>query len=414
MSPRRDKALPFSIKTVKLKDGRTAYDLDYYKGKKYRPRLGHDNQYTLEQIYERAWQFVRAVEARLRGDRRPAVPLPPSRPGTLRDIQRLYWDEFHLKNRVDTQRPRGIIENHLLRIFPDTLLTELTYADGIAYQTQRKAEGANLGTLEREWGVFMRLLNLAEKLDWIPKNRLKACPKPEGARRERVASWEELRALQRVASPLLWRFVVVALTTGLRVGRNAAIAPNWMRREEDGWVLALPPAQTKIKGNPTRLPLNGLAVEALASHATPERVWTWSSPRAVVWHWGQACEKAHVVDLHLHDLRHTFATRLEGLWVDDSVIAELLGHARKDQTARYLHGSEGRAAKLRHAVTLLDVDYRSNGIVSRVCQLAENFKNVVGLESYKQLKTLKKAVVPLNRPDEPKSHYGATDHEENQ
>jgi integrase len=42
--------------------------------------------------------------------------------------------------------------------------------------------------------------------------------------------------------------------------------------------------------------------------------------------------------LHFHDLRHTFATRLQWLGVDYEVRQALLGHKMPGMTADYSHG----------------------------------------------------------------------------
>jgi integrase len=53
----------------------------------------------------------------------------------------------------------------------------------------------------------------------------------------------------------------------------------------------------------------------------------------------KSCEKAGIVGLRLHDLRHTFAARLRRNKVPIEDIAELLGHDLKERsmTARYAH-----------------------------------------------------------------------------
>jgi integrase len=49
-------------------------------------------------------------------------------------------------------------------------------------------------------------------------------------------------------------------------------------------------------------------------------------------------KRAKIVDLHFHDLRHTFATRLQRVGVDYEVRQALLGHKMPDITADYSHG----------------------------------------------------------------------------
>jgi integrase len=47
--------------------------------------------------------------------------------------------------------------------------------------------------------------------------------------------------------------------------------------------------------------------------------------------------RAGVEDLRLHDLRHTFATRLSDAGTDPFTIADILGHRSLDVTRRYTH-----------------------------------------------------------------------------
>ena len=71
-------------------------------------------------------------------------------------------------------------------------------------------------------------------------------------------------------------------------------------------------------------------------------------------------EDAGILDLHLHDLRHTFATRLRRNKVSIEDIAVLLGHGVKQHsvTARYAHPDLDR---LREAVdTLVQSDTKSS------------------------------------------------------
>jgi site-specific recombinase XerD len=53
-----------------------------------------------------------------------------------------------------------------------------------------------------------------------------------------------------------------------------------------------------------------------------------------------ACEKAGVVDLHFHDLRHEAGSRLLEAGFQLHQVREMLGHANLAQTSTYL--SAGR------------------------------------------------------------------------
>src|SRR5438270_9385443 len=54
----------------------------------------------------------------------------------------------------------------------------------------------------------------------------------------------------------------------------------------------------------------------------------------------KACEQAKIDDLHWHDLRHTFGTRLAEAGFSEATIAELMGHSDAKTTRRYTHGTD--------------------------------------------------------------------------
>ena len=53
--------------------------------------------------------------------------------------------------------------------------------------------------------------------------------------------------------------------------------------------------------------------------------------------WAAICRKAEITDLHLHDLRHGFASALVSKGRSLEVIGALLGHSQPSTTARYSH-----------------------------------------------------------------------------
>lgn len=53
-----------------------------------------------------------------------------------------------------------------------------------------------------------------------------------------------------------------------------------------------------------------------------------------------ACREAGINDFSVHDLRHTFGTRLADAGVDVVKIKELMGHASIVTTMRYIHATD--------------------------------------------------------------------------
>ena len=347
----------YTITTRQTKTG-IAFDLYVrWKGQRYRPLLGYN--LTKEQAEKAAISMIAKIQA---GHQEKNVQLNQR---TLKDLVPLFWNSFEVKKRIDRIRPKGILENHLLPALGYRPLVSLTPKDGLDYVLKRQQAKTSAGTIRREWQVLMRLLNLAVRYDWLDKNRLKAVELPDAERRCRVATPVELEGIRLLRDRVmpevlaeLWRVVVAELNTGLRESKLLSIKRSWIREEADGWWLVLPPSQSRLKGTPTRLPLNASSLWALRDplpSISDGRVFhRWNNVRAFKNYWARVCDLAKIQDLHFHDLRHTFATRLQGLGVDYEVRQALLGHRMPGMTANYSHGGPEWDMKLRETVKRLD------------------------------------------------------------
>jgi len=328
-----------------------------WKGVRYRPLLGYN--VTAEEEERLAVAMIHRIQVQAEKAHKTEAT------ATLQDVIPLFWQSFERKRRVDTVRPRGIIENHLLPFFGSRVLGTLIHSDGHDYVGRRMDAGASAGTIRREYQVLMRLLNPAVLHDLLDKNRLKKVDLPEATKRTRVAQWDELEAIRAVrgdATAELWRVITVAANTGLRETKVLQIRRSWIRKKADGYWLALPPARTSIKGNPTELPLTRWAVAAALGEDVPsltdDRIFRrWENVRSFKKYWASVLRRAELVDLHFHDLRHTFATWLQDLGVDYETRQALLGHRMPGMTASYSHGGQGWNRKLRAAVELLETHF---------------------------------------------------------
>jgi integrase len=65
----------------------------------------------------------------------------------------------------------------------------------------------------------------------------------------------------------------------------------------------------------------------------------------------RSCKDAKIMDLHFHDLRHTFASHLVMAGVDLTSVTELLGHKSLAMTMRYAHLAPSHKVK---AAEILD------------------------------------------------------------
>ena len=102
--------------------------------------------------------------------------------------------------------------------------------------------------------------------------------------------------------------------------------------------------------------------------------WVFHSPLSKSKLFNQALEKtfpkcvkkAGIEDLHFHDLRHSFGTRLSQKGMDALTIKALMGHKTLMMTSRYVHHN---VESLRHAVEGLDQSNSTKIAQSNVANL---------------------------------------------
>ncbi len=169
-------------------------------------------------------------------------------------------------------RNQTVLTHHLIPHFGHKKLLDIRLEDGLAYLEKRRSvlivpedmkRHVAPGTIERECATLMAVLNLAIDIDHLDKNRFKRLPVPEYVKRERIVEGWELLKIRDAASPNVWRLAMAALQIGLRENKLIEIHEEWLLQRGDGWWLVPSPGQTKIKGVPKMVPLNGLAYEAL-------------------------------------------------------------------------------------------------------------------------------------------------------
>jgi integrase len=150
------------------------------------------------------------------------------------------------------------------------------------------------------------------------------------------------------ASPETMRPIFALLTaTGMR--RSELIDCRW--KYVDGSRILLP---TSKNDTPKEVHLNSFAQRVLASipQGGPEdRLFPDVNPEAVSMAFHRVCEVLGIVDIRLHDLRHTFGTWLRQQGIELDVIAAQLGHRDLRMTKRYARIA---SAQVRQAVNGLD------------------------------------------------------------
>ena len=220
-------------------------------------------------------------------------------------------------------------------------------------------------TVHRELGVLRHVFEVARK-DWgIPLkfNPVADVTMPSvGRPRERRVSEAELSSLRLACShPLLWQVITIALETGQRRGEIVN-----MRWEDIDWEVGTLHIPVTKNGHPRTIPLTGKALEVLrqlhdtertddtageleATSTSLEDAYVFAmTGNAVRLAWVRLKEKAGIVDLRFHDLRHEAVSRFFEMGLSIPEVALISGHRDPRKLFRYTHlKAENVAEKIR-------------------------------------------------------------------
>lgn len=285
-------------------------------------------------------------------------------------------DELLAWSRVEKRAPDvyKLAISDARRVFGGKPLSAMTVASLEAFRTQlverivagrverRKAEVSEeqreafvrsaRATTNRRMTVLRRMFNrlveherLAVADNPFARGKLKPYSVEEN-NRTRYYSPEEIARILAACTEPFRSYVGLALNTGLR--RAELVRLTW-----DDWERAANTIRVRLAkgGKPRSVPLNSTAVvilQRLERRAKGSSIFHHSdgTPRTVSWAasaWNRACRRAGLVDAHLHDARHSFASHLVNKGVPIRVVQDLLGHSSIRLTERYSHLAQGAA-----------------------------------------------------------------------
>ncbi len=260
------------------------------------------------------------------------------------------------------KRQRSFLKT-LVEHFGKRRIREITPKELEAYKlmrlrtpTNRSGSVRDVTGVHRELSLLRTMLNYAKRQGWIPHNPFERAeriitPADEVMRNRVLSKFEEQRLLAVCVDKRehLRPFIIAALDTGMR--RGELLSLTWLD-------VGLPTRTIRLRAFNTKtakareVPISDrLAVEL-------ERLKLASSESGLVFACGDvkrsfttACRLAGIDDLHFHDLRHTFATRMIQAGMPIAEVARLLGHSSVQMTYRY---SNATAETISRAATLLN------------------------------------------------------------
>lgn len=256
--------------------------------------------------------------------------------------------EQHLTHAASYQRSydstRRIIENHVLPRWGKLRLDEIRQQDVTAWLAEKRQSGLAPATVEKIRIMFSRSFELARQWQLFDGNPVKYVPRVKfNNARERYLTSEEAERLRLAcecsSNPQLKNIVGLLLLTGAR--KSELLKAKWsdIDIEKRTWTLNM----TK-NGRGRHVPLSQAALAIIDQLPRyPDCPWLLPNPQTLLpftdikRSFMEARELAGLEDVHIHDLRHSYASALAGSGVDLYTVGKLLGHVNVASTARYAH-----------------------------------------------------------------------------
>jgi integrase len=194
-------------------------------------------------------------------------------------------------------------------------------------------------SVNHEMAVLSKILSLAcdhGQLETNPCRKVKKL-RLNNRRHRYLTEAEEPRLLDACFGKRqhLRPLIRLALQTGMR--RGELLKLTWRDIDLGRAVIHI---RDPKNGRDRAIPMNDEAravLDQLCPGRADDRLFPFDEIKRA---WNTSCRIAGIEDLHFHDLRHTFATRLADAGADAFTIAALLGHTTIQMAARYTHATD--------------------------------------------------------------------------
>lgn len=329
------------------KRGNIWWFMKQYKGKRIVESLGTDNKRLAERVY--AKKLVAIISGEYFEKQHESV--------TFRELTEKYMSKYEKQRDSYTKK-------HLLPFFGDLKLSEITAEIVEDYVIAREDENAKPSTVYQEFSLGRRMFNVARRRwKWIAHNPFSDVEFSElmeiDNSRDRWLTIEEEYLLLAHASPDYLKDVIIfAIHTGCR--RGEILSLNW--RQHVDMQTRVITIQASKGGNRKTIPMSETLYQMLLRRSKVRDINGMVFPvemTAMKDAFERTVKRAKIDNLHFHDLRHTFATRLIQAGVDLYTVSKLLGHKTIRMTERYAHHY---SESLRPSINALDECYNSTTV----------------------------------------------------
>ena len=256
-----------------------------------------------------------------------------------------------LNNSKKTIEVKGWISKHFIPVFKDRNIADITQIDIKNYQLKRKLEimstsrniakreaEISFAYLNKEILILSNFFNFCIEKGLIEKNQASGIKKLNELSRLKTLSDSDIEKLIAGATNKLTRDLITFLIyTGCRKGE--ALNLKWDDVDLKNGIIAIKATKTKYdRYIPISKPLKEL-LRGIEKKDDCLYVFNINGAKIVDFKrsFHTACRNAGLKDLHIHDLRHVFASKMVMNGTSLYITGELLGHRTTQMTKRYSH-----------------------------------------------------------------------------
>jgi integrase len=250
------------------------------------------------------------------------------------EYKRSLWRDRQLYNRIGP-------------VFGQVALKDITRLQVVQFQRKLSTEGLSPATVNQHIQLMRRFMNLGVEWELLERNVLQRIKLLQlDNRREAFLTDDQVEALVEVLKTddnrLVCMIVLFLLSTGARL--NEALCARWEHIDMEKALWMIPAANSKSK-KVKHLPLSESALWAVKAVTKREdSPYVFASPvtgkpfTGISRTWYKLRRKAGLpANFRIHDLRHSFASRLVSKGQSLYVVQQMLGHADPRTTMRYAH-----------------------------------------------------------------------------
>jgi integrase len=264
---------------------------------------------------------------------------------TMADLAARFERDYLPRKRPSTQRVyRQQIRTEILPAFGKSKVRAISHSDVDSFHNRLSARAPTHGN--RTLAVLSKMFSLSVRWGWRADNPCKGIERNQENKRHRYLTGVELsrlaEALGKLGDKAAANAVRLLLLTGARQGE--LLSAKWSDIDLELGIWSKPAATTK-QAALHRVPLSAAAVQLLTKmwgQADDDAEWLFPARGGghcphINEAWIRVRKAAGIPDVHLHDLRHTYASVLASAGQSLAVIGALLGHSTPVTTHRYAH-----------------------------------------------------------------------------